>query len=198
MLFTHDIEDSLREAVDLVNTLPEHSPSGDDELVESSQLEGLLERFPTTANRSDRDRELTRVRAIRHRVAQLWSGADDVETAEHVNEMLRRGRALPQLSRHGEYGWHIHAADPDAPVWVSLEVEIAMAFVELLRIDALDRAKHCAADDCDAVLIDLSRNRSKQYCDTGNCGNRANVRAYRARQAADGGPSQAEATTLDA
>jgi predicted RNA-binding Zn ribbon-like protein len=32
------------------------------------------------------------------------------------------------------------------------------------------------------VLVDLSKNSSKRYCDTGNCGNRTNVAAYRARK----------------
>jgi predicted RNA-binding Zn ribbon-like protein len=32
------------------------------------------------------------------------------------------------------------------------------------------------------VVVDLSRNKSKRFCATGNCGNRANVAAYRARK----------------
>jgi len=47
----------------------------------------------------------------------------------------------------------------------------------------MDRMLVCAADDCDAAVLDLSRNRSKRYCDTGNCANRAHVAAYRARRA---------------
>ena len=39
------------------------------------------------------------------------------------------------------------------------------------------------ADDCDRVYIDFSKNGSKRYCDTGNCGNRMNVIAYRERKA---------------
>ena len=46
----------------------------------------------------------------------------------------------------------------------------------------LARLRLCAADDCTDVLVDLSRNKSKRYCDTGNCGNRTNVAAYRARK----------------
>ena len=38
--------------------------------------------------------------------------------------------------------------------------------------------------DCDALIIDLSKNRSRKFCD-GTCGTRANVAAYRARKAAD-------------
>jgi predicted RNA-binding Zn ribbon-like protein len=41
------------------------------------------------------------------------------------------------------------------------------------------------------VLVDLSKNRSRRFCEQ-NCGNRANVAAYRARRAkvAGGGRSQ--------
>jgi predicted RNA-binding Zn ribbon-like protein len=54
----------------------------------------------------------------------------------------------------------------------------------VIRSKEMDRLLMCAADDCDAVVLDLSRNRSKRYCDTGNCANRAHVAAYRARKAA--------------
>jgi predicted RNA-binding Zn ribbon-like protein len=57
-----------------------------------------------------------------------------------------------------------------------------MAFLDLIRSDALGRLRICAAEDCDDVLIDLSKNSSKRYCTTGNCGNRTNVAAYRARK----------------
>ena len=50
-----------------------------------------------------------------------------------------------------------------------------MAFLDLIRSDALGRLRICAAQDCEDVLIDLSKNSSKRYCDTGNCGNRTNV-----------------------
>ena len=63
-------------------------------------------------------------------------------------------------------------------------VEFAMAWVDVLRQGEHGRMKRCAADDCEAVLVDVSRNRSKRFCDVGNCGNRMNVRAYRARGAA--------------
>ena len=57
-----------------------------------------------------------------------------------------------------------------------------MAFLDLVRDDELGRLRICAAADCADVLVDLSKNSSKRYCDTGNCGNRTNVAAYRARK----------------
>jgi predicted RNA-binding Zn ribbon-like protein len=64
-----------------------------------------------------------------------------------------------------------------------MAVEAAMALVDVVRSGELERLRVCDADDCDDVVIDLSRNRSRRYCDSG-CGNRTNVAAYRARKAA--------------
>jgi predicted RNA-binding Zn ribbon-like protein len=52
-------------------------------------------------------------------------------------------------------------------------------------VGELRRLKICAAPDCKAVVVDLSRNRSRMLCETGNCGNRQYVAAYRERRAKD-------------
>jgi predicted RNA-binding Zn ribbon-like protein len=36
------------------------------------------------------------------------------------------------------------------------------------------------------VLVDLPRDRSGKFCDTGNCGNRQHMAAYREQRATDG------------
>ena len=59
-----------------------------------------------------------------------------------------------------------------------------MAFVDVIRSDEYDRVRVCSADDCESVYIDYSKNGSKRYCDTGNCGNRMNVNAYRRAEGA--------------
>jgi hypothetical protein len=60
---------------------------------------------------------------------------------------------------------------------------MAMALADLIRVGELRRLKLCAAPDCTAAVMDLSRNRSRIFCDTGNCGNRVHVAAYRERRA---------------
>lgn len=72
-------------------------------------------------------------------------------------------------------------AASDAPLADRLGAETAMVFADLVRTGEQRRLKTCAAPDCDAVLVDLSRNRSRMFCDTGNCGNRQHVAAYRER-----------------
>jgi predicted RNA-binding Zn ribbon-like protein len=90
---------------------------------------------------------------------------------------------LPRLTRHDGWDWHLHLTAPDAPLADRLGTEAAMGIADLIRTKDLERLKRCDAADCSAVLVDLSRNRSRRYCDVGNCGNRAHVAAYRARKA---------------
>ena len=93
-----------------------------------------------------------------------------------------RGGRCAALSRHDEWDWHLHVTGPNAPLADRIAADAAMAFLDLIRADALGRLRICAAEDCEDVLVDLSKNSSKRYCDTGNCGNRTNVAAYRARK----------------
>jgi predicted RNA-binding Zn ribbon-like protein len=55
--------------------------------------------------------------------------------------------------------------------------------VDVVRSDELTRLRICAFPTCENVVVDLSKNRSKRFCEAG-CGNRAAVAAYRARRAA--------------
>ncbi len=99
-----------------------------------------------------------------------------------VNELLAEARALPQLVRHDGWDYHLHATSSDEPVAVRMAVEAAMALVDVIRAQETDRLRSCAAQDCQDVVVDLSRNRSRRYCEQG-CGNRVAVAAYRARRA---------------
>jgi predicted RNA-binding Zn ribbon-like protein len=183
MLFTHDVELSLLAAATLVNTLPDASHSGEDELTTMRQLDTWFEGEGFTGERLHTAAELESLRALRLRLRALWAEPEEVRVVAAVNAMLAEGGALPRLVDHDGFGWHIHANAPDAPLADRVMVEIAMAWVDVLRQGERARMKRCAADDCEAVLVDFSRNRSKRFCDVGNCGNRMNVRAFRARNA---------------
>jgi predicted RNA-binding Zn ribbon-like protein len=53
--------------------------------------------------------------------------------------------------------------------------------VDVVRSGELGRLRICEYPRCINVVVDLSKNRSKRFCDNG-CGNRAAVAAYRARK----------------
>lgn len=182
MAFTHDTETMLVFMTELINTVDDASNSRADELSHVGQLNALLDAHEYTGRRDGDAAELAAVRGIRSELRSFWRLHRD-EAAEFVNAMLRREHALPQLVRHDSWDWHMHAIDRDAPLADRIRVEAAMAVFDVVRADELERLSECAADDCRAVFVDLSRNRSKRYCDVGNCGNRMNVNAYRARRA---------------
>jgi predicted RNA-binding Zn ribbon-like protein len=182
MVFGYDVEASLAATAQLVNTLPLLSDSGDDELKTMTQLDDFISENRYSGERTHSAAELEGVRNIRESLRALWTTERTEDLVELVNGMLKSSRALPQLVRHGPWGWHLHAATDDSPLADRILVEAAMAWVDVIRSDEVERMRICAADDCEAVLVDVSRNRSKRYCDVGNCGNRANVAAYRARQ----------------
>ena len=127
---------------------------------------------------------MAEVREIRGQLARLWQVADRDAAVPIINEILADCDARPFLVRHDEWDWHLHVTPPEAPLAQRMAAEAAMAFLELIRADDWARLKTCAADDCHDVLVDLSENRSKRFCDDGNCGNRAAVAAYRARKRA--------------
>lgn len=183
MIFAHDTEASLMAMVELVNTEARSSHSGEDELSTIEQLDAFVARHRYTGSFTHTVGELETVRELRPEFRRFWS-LDRDDSVEVINAMLRQGHALPQLVRHDGWDWHLHATHPDAPFAVRIRVETAMAMIDVVRADEDERLRVCAADDCEAVFIDFSRNRSKRYCDVGNCGNRMNVTAYRARRAA--------------
>lgn len=175
MPFTHDTEVSLSAAVVLVNSALEP-----DTLDSVEALDDFYAQFDFTG-RHDRDRvELHAVRDLRPILRNLLLAERDA-AVPMVNELLTASGALPQLVRHGDFDWHLHATSPQAPLPTRICVETAMAMIDVIREDEGSRLGVCSDDSCEGIVLDLSRNRSRRYCST-TCGNRNAVAAYRARQ----------------
>jgi predicted RNA-binding Zn ribbon-like protein len=185
MLFSHDTELTLRAAAMLVNT---DDRDVGEQLGDQAALDRFLNSFGWTGRRDHDDTELSAVHALRTRLRLIWQSAGDEEQAvAQVNALLRDTRAAPWLTRHPEQPeWHLHLASQDDPLAQRMGAEMAMALADLIRSGELRRLKVCAAPDCEAAVMDLSRNRSKMFCDIGNCGNRVHVAAYRERRALQG------------
>jgi predicted RNA-binding Zn ribbon-like protein len=184
MHFSHDTELTLRAACVLVNS----DRVEGERLGDMAALNAYLDGFGWTGRRDHDAAELDSVHRLRERLGQIWSVASDEErVVAEVNALLSDTKAAPWLTRHPEMPeWHLHLASVHDPLWQRMGAEMAMALADLIRVGELRRLKICAASDCEAVLVDLSRNRSGKYCDTGNCGNRQHVAAYRERRASGG------------
>lgn len=179
MVFAPDTEVALRSVVDLINS----AANGREELATQADLDAFLEAEGFSGSRTRDVAELDSVRKLRRQLAELWTASEDA-AVDTVNRLLREANALPQLVKHDAWDWHLHATAPEAPLADRMSTEAAMALADVIRGKEMDRLRTCEAEDCDAAVLDLTRNRSKRYCDTGNCANRAHVAAYRARQAA--------------
>jgi predicted RNA-binding Zn ribbon-like protein len=179
VVFTHDSELALQAAVVLVN-----SAVAPDTLTTVDDLDGWYADFSYTGDHRRDQAELDAVRALRPVLRELLTSDRD-RAAGLTNAMLAQEGALPQLVRHEPFDWHVHAVPSDASLVTRITVETAMAMIDVIRADEMSRLGICADDDCEGLVLDLSRNRSRRYCSTA-CGNRNSVAAYRARQAAGG------------
>lgn len=177
MIFAHDTTVALAAAAALVNTVN----GADEHLPHVAALDQFVDTWGWTGERAHDEAELRAVQKLRPRLRQLWH-LDEDRMVALLNELLREAKAMPQLLKHDQWDYHLHATPSDAPLATRMAVEAAMAFVDLVRSKELSRLRTCAYDGCDNVLIDLSRNRSKRFCEDG-CGNRVAVAAYRARKA---------------
>jgi predicted RNA-binding Zn ribbon-like protein len=176
VLFAHDTTAALVLAADLVNS---------DELTDVAALEVFLDKHQVEPRRPATASDLAALHALRPRLRAVWAAPEAAELlAELVNELLRDSGARPRLTDHGGgWGWHLHVTGPDAPLEHRVAAQAGFALADLVRMRETGRLRQCEAPGCAAVFVDLSKNRSRRYCDTGNCGNRQHVAAYRERRA---------------
>jgi predicted RNA-binding Zn ribbon-like protein len=181
VLFSHDTEHALGTVVDLVNTGP--AATGTEHLPDLTALQALAERCEVSDVR-DLDRaDLDAVLRLRERFHDVFLDPQDTGlTVRRVNTIIAEAHTMPHLTDHDDYDWHVHFAAPGTRLAERLAAECGIALAYVVAAGELDRLRVCEAPDCDRVLVDLSRNRCRRYCDSRTCGNRMHVAAYRARQ----------------
>jgi predicted RNA-binding Zn ribbon-like protein len=180
--FAHDTTAALGLAADVVNTEAGRASAADG-LPDVAALERFLDRQRIVPRPAVGPADLDALRDLRPRLFAAWEKAGQPGLLAGIaNDLLAESDARPWLTDH-DGGWHLHVTKPDAPVLPRVAAQVGFAFADLVRLGETGRLRRCLAPGCQAVLVDLSRNRSRLYCDTGNCGNRQHVAAYRARQA---------------
>ena len=135
---------------------------------------------------------LDRARALRSALFRIVdgelhgvrAGAGDVEM---INAAAAVPAPVPRLSLDGaglrcEWG-----------AWTLAEVlgHIARDAVDVLTGPQRALLRECAAEDCSGIYVDASRARTRRWCSSARCGNRARVAAHRARR--NGGTEQSAA-----
>jgi predicted RNA-binding Zn ribbon-like protein len=94
---------------------------------------------------------------------------------------VRAARERQRLERaDGRLAWRLvpDSRTLDLPLWpIALSAEDYFTGADLTRLHV------CPGEECGWLFEDTSRNRSRQWCDMGDCGNVAKVRRFRSRQA---------------
>ena len=89
-----------------------------------------------------------------------------------ISEMLQR-TLLVHEGGNFEWGWKFADNDLDQILW-----PILSSATELLSSAEIERIGICEGDGCGWFFYDNSRNHSRKWCDTGDCGNRAKARCF--------------------
>lgn len=181
MRFTYDVRSNLQMLVDLLNTAP-GVRGREDLLATPEDLTRFVTEHGFTGPLEASAADVAAVDALRGRCRVVLE--DEVEpVVEAINRTFGEIRAFPRLVRHDDWDWHLHAAGGSAPLSERVASDVALVLTDLVRSGDLARLRRCAADDCTAALADLTKNRSKRFCDVRNCANRTHLATYRARRA---------------
>jgi predicted RNA-binding Zn ribbon-like protein len=166
------VRDKLGTYVDLV-TWGERVGVVDDQAAE--RLRGAVDRSPSAG-----DLVLDRARALREATYRLFT-AEQADSADlellsgEAGRAAAKRRLAPVADGYG-YVW------PDDDSLDRVLWPVAVAAAELLTSPDRERVKECGAHDCSWLFLDMSRNRSRRWCDMRVCGNRAKARRFSARQ----------------
>lgn len=188
MRLDHDSEEALEATLDLVNS--DDRRTGVDTLTSLAAVAEFLDRHGVSGTRAGTEAELRAVRRLRGRLRSVFDAAaadDRAAVVAELNDLIADARAVPYLVEHDGNPLHLHFTPPDAPVHHRVGAEMAICLAMVVRDGGYDRLRVCESADCRRVLVDLSRNRSRRYCDT-QCGNRRHVAAYRERRARESAP----------
>ena len=91
---------------------------------------------------------------------------------------------LPMIVRFAGAEPVLDAAGDDVRAGLT---RIAVAIARAQGDGSWSRVKACASDDCHWAFYDVSKNRSRAWCDMQVCGNRAKTRTFRQRHGGAGG-----------
>jgi predicted RNA-binding Zn ribbon-like protein len=112
---------------------------------------------------------------------------------EVLQRELSKARAHQRLARvSGAYVWRWDDSDPtlERVLW-----PVAGSAAELLTSNDMAMIRQCGGDACGWMFLDTSRNHSRQWCTMRECGNRAKVKSFRRREAANAFAAMARSET---
>ena len=165
-------------AVELANLLTGEEP------VETADVRKVLVDHEFTRAPRASDAEIDEVADELQPLAELIESLPDsaLEAAvQRVNTELAEREVRPSLSDHDGFALHIHWTRATATFAAQVAVDLLMALAQTLCDHGIERFGRCAAEDCDRVFYDTSKNSSRRFCSDPRCASTTHTAAHRAR-----------------
>ena len=178
MDFGHYNDLAVQAAADLVNTV--HSHTGEELMPGTEDARKFLAERNFSFAHELKEADLGEIRSVRERLHEVFFATDDQEAVQKLNRLLDELELSPFLTDHDGH-WHLHYAPDETSVGRRTAAAMAMGLAAMVAEHGFSRVGACAADDCNDVFIDTSRNRSRRFC-CESCSSRTNVAAFRARR----------------
>lgn len=124
--------------------------------------------------------------ALREAIYRVFSAVAGGRTPEAgdlaaLNAAIPRALARLQVIRATDgfaWGWTGDKSELDRMLW-----SVVRSVTDLLTSEKLARVGQCADDrGCGFLFLDMSRNRSRRWCDMRDCGNRAKAKRHYQRR----------------
>jgi hypothetical protein len=111
-------------------------------------------------------------------------GSDASAASARVNEELTELPVAPSIVDHDHVGPHIHWTSPQATFDDQVVTDVLMSLAQELCDHGTSRFGRCAAEGCDRLYYDTTRNGSRRFCSDPRCASRTHTAHHRARQRA--------------
>jgi predicted RNA-binding Zn ribbon-like protein len=127
-------------------------------------------------------RALDDLAALLRRLTETVASGAELSAAELAafNDVIGSTPVVARIEPGGEGRYVLDLTPVGGSAHDRLLRELAGSFGSILR-RAPDRLKLCENPECRRAFFDRTRSRTRRWCDSGACGNRARVRRYRER-----------------
>lgn len=166
---------------DLINTYDTYLEQPE-KLRTPADLDAFLRDHGFPVRSASTPSDLEQVRILRDELRQLWNSETVEAVATPLNALLSQTQIMPRLSAAAADLWSIDYIIPqDATLIDRLSAETALGILTALEQYGIERLRHCDSAPCQDVFVDMTRNRSRRFCDD-RCANRYNIAAFRRRR----------------
>jgi predicted RNA-binding Zn ribbon-like protein len=126
---------------------------------------------------------LRRVHELREQLYQHLADCIDDRGGEHqIGEDSPLHRAFADAVTASRLAGTPARWTLEARVPLDLPRVLALHALDLVQTMPLDRLRHCDDDGCGWLFLDTTRNHSRRWCSSGECGNRDRARRHYARE----------------